>query len=116
MIPKRLETSSRVHSLAEKWRTKTIVDESLSGEEKPGRVSIPAEPGSFRREMTPLRIALPILLQRRTTGYRRTPGILEARIALVFGFAAIMTLFWAPLRSEYEDIQSRIGYVQQQMG
>lgn len=110
------ETSERVSLLLNHWKTKKTLEGGSSDEHCLQHISTPAELGSLKRGTTPLLVALPLLLQRSITRYRRAPGVLDARIAQVFGFAAIMTLFWAPLKSEYEDIQSRVGFVQQQMG
>lgn len=112
---KETETTERVELLASHWNGKTMKGK-LPDEQCSRHLHTPAELGSLKHEMSPMRIALPILLQRSLIRYRRSTGVLDARLAQVFGFAAIMTLFWAPLKSEYEDVQSRVGFVQQQMG
>ena len=112
------ETVSRnkISSLVSEWNKRTADRADLHLEGTTVHVSTPAELGSLKRAMTPLRIALPLLLRRSVLSYRRSSEVVDARIAQVLGFAIIITLFWAPLRSNYEDVQGRLGFVQQQMG
>lgn len=106
----------RVRSLVSRWEEKTRSEKQSPPERTIAHVALPAEFGSLKRVMTPLRVALPILLRRSSIGLRRNPGTFDARIAQVLGFAIILTLFWAPLKSNYEGVQSRVGFIQQQMG
>ncbi|MCJ1295273.1 hypothetical protein MMC34_006835 [Xylographa carneopallida] len=79
----------------------------------PSHISAPAELGSLKRAMTPFRIAFPLLVQRSLIGFRRDPNAILARTMQVIGFAIIITLFFAPLKSDYESVQSRLGFVQE---
>ena len=106
----------RVLSLVSQWAEKTPSKTKLPPERKIAHLALPGEVGSLKRAMTPLRVALPLLLRRSSINLRRNPGTFDARIAQVLGFAIIVTLFWAPLRSNYEGVQSRVGFIQQQMG
>ena len=112
------ETASRdkIDSLAAQWDRATAgkVEPDVMGADV--HVNTPAELGKLKRAMTPLHIALPLLLRRSVLNYRRSSVVLDARIVQVLGFSVIVTLFWAPLKSSYEDVQSRLGFVQQQMG
>lgn len=110
------ETSEKVQSLAVAWKAQEMPEGNFSDDDRTRRIQTPAELRSYERTPASLRTALPILLKRSSVSFRRTPGVLDARIFQVIGFAVIMTLFWAPLKSDYEDVQSRVGYVQQQMG
>ena len=82
----------------------------------PSHISAPAELGSLKRAMTPFRIAFPLLVQRSLIGFRRDPNAILARTMQVIGFAIIITLFFAPLKSDYESVQSRLGFVQEFVG
>ena len=107
---------NRINSFISQW-CKTAIENAHSHVEETDRhVNLPAELGGLERATTPLRIALPLLLRRSFLSYRRNPNIISARIAQVLGFSIIVTLFWAPLGSNYEDIQGRVGFIQQQMG
>lgn len=79
----------------------------------PSHISAPAELGSLKRAMTPLRVSLPLLVRRSIIGFRRDPNAILARTTQVFAYAVIVTLFFAPLKSDYDSIQSRLGYVQE---
>ena len=112
------ETISRdkISSLATQW-DKTTTEKTmpnLTGASM--RISTPPELGKLKRAMTPLHTAFPLLLRRSFLNYRRSSVIFDARIAQVLGFSIIVALFWAPLKSNYEDVQSRLGFVRQQMG
>lgn len=79
-------------------------------------ISAPAELGSLKRAMTPLRVSFPLLVRRSMIGFRRDPNAILARTTQVFAYAVIVTLFFAPLKSDYDSIQSRLGYVQEFVG
>ena len=104
------ETASRVrvHELIEAWEKQgpTIYRSS-------SQIATPAELGSLRREMTPFRIAFPLLLHRSFINFRRNPPSIIARTTQVLGFAVILTLFFAPLKTDYNSIQSRFGFLQE---
>ena len=111
------ETVSRnkISSMVSQWG-KMTADQTRLQLEGPVYVNTPAELGRLKRSMTPLYVAFPILLRRSVPSYRRSSVVVDARIAQVLGFSIIITLFWAPLKSNYEDVQGRLGFVQQQMG
>ena len=114
---KESESSAKVQSLIAEWEGKMNLEAESRGNEATTRqITAPAELGRFDRKTSPLYIAFPILLRRSFTNFRRASEVLDSRVWQVVGFAVIMTLFWAPLRSNYEDIQSRVGFVQQQLG
>lgn len=113
---KEAHTRNKVNALVSRWADQTIGKPSLHSEGSAAQIRSPAELGRLESTMTPLRIAFPILLQRSILSYRRSSQVIDARIAQVLGFTVIVTLFWAPLRLDYEGVQSRLGFVQQQMG
>ena len=106
----------KISSLAVHWDNTTAEKKSSNSTGATVQVKAPAELGKLKRAMTPLHVALPLILRRGFLNYRRSSVIIDARIAQVLGFSIITTLFWAPLKSNYEDVQSRLGFVQQQMG
>ncbi|KAA6407985.1 MAG: ABC transporter [Lasallia pustulata] len=96
------ETVSRnkISSLVSEWNKTTADKADLHLERTTVHVSTPAELGSLKRAMTPLRIALPLLLQRSLLSYRRSSEVFDARIAQMLGFSIIITLFWAAFKVE----------------
>ena len=104
------ETASRlrVRELIEAWEKQgpTIYRSS-------SHIATPAELGSMKREMTPFRVAFPLLLHRSFINFRRNPPSIIARTTQVLGFAVILTLFFAPLKTDYNSIQSRFGFLQE---
>ena len=107
----------RVLFLVSQWADKTSSKMNLPPKQTIAHLALPGEVGSLKRAMTPLRVALPLLLRRSSINLRRNPATFDARIAQVLGFAIIVTLFWAPLCSNYEGVQNRVGFIhQQQMG
>lgn len=82
----------------------------------PSHISAPAELGSLKRAMTPFRVSFPLLVQRSLIGFRRDSGAVLARTSQVLGFGIIITLFFAPLKTDYESVQTRLGYIQEFVG
>lgn len=76
-------------------------------------IATPAELGSLARSMTPFRIAFPVLLHRSFINFRRNPPSIVARTTQVLGYAICLTLFFAPLKSDYYSVQSRLGFIQE---
>lgn len=77
------------------------------------RLSTPAELGALVRHRTSFFASTPPLLHRALINFRRQPPLLLARLMQVVGLAIILTLFYAPLHSDYTSIQNRLGFVQQ---
>ncbi|EEP81993.1 conserved hypothetical protein [Uncinocarpus reesii 1704] len=68
-------------------------------------ISTPAELGSLKRKMVPFSSHVP--------AGTSTPHLLVARTMQVIGIAIILSLFFAPLKTNYESVQSRMGFIQQ---
>ena len=81
--------------------------------QKVSHIATPAELGSLARSMTPFRIAFPILLHRSFINFRRNPPSIVARTTQVLGYSICLTLFFAPLQSDYYSVQSRLGFIQE---
>ena len=80
------------------------------------QISLPAELASFKRAMTPFRIAFPLLIRRNLLNFRRDKTVLIARISQVLGYGVMISLFFAPLKTDYNSIQSRLGFIQELVG
>jgi ABC-type multidrug transport system ATPase subunit len=76
-------------------------------------MTAPAELGLLARERASLIVSLPILLQRATINFFRQPPLMMARTMQVIGYGATLTLFVAPIGSDFYSVQTRIGFVQQ---
>lgn len=79
----------------------------------PSPVATATELGGLTRSMTPFRIAFPLLLHRSYINFRRNPPAVTARTTQVLGFAVLLTLFFAPLKRDYDSVQSRLGFIQE---
>lgn len=76
-------------------------------------IATPAELGSLTRAMTPFHIAFPLLFRRAFINFRRNPSSILARTAQLISFAIILTLFFAPIKSDYYSVQTRVGFIQE---
>ncbi|KAL1959781.1 hypothetical protein VTO42DRAFT_926 [Malbranchea cinnamomea] len=76
-------------------------------------ITTPAELGSLKRQMNPFHLMFPLVLRRSAINLKRQPHLVIARIMQTIGIAIILTLFFAPLKRNYESVQSRMGLVQQ---
>lgn len=76
-------------------------------------IATPAELGSLTRAMTPFYIAFPLLLRRAFINFRRNPSSILARTTQITSFAIILTLFFAPIKSDYYSVQTRVGFIQE---
>ncbi|KUJ14979.1 ABC transporter-like protein [Mollisia scopiformis] len=101
-------TREKVRSLITSWSSN-----DFSAALNPTTISTPAELGSLVRKRTGFWKAYPILVKRAFINFRRQPPLLVARIMQVTGLAIILTLFFAPLKNDYESVQSRLGFIQE---
>ena len=102
------KSRDKVRSLISNW------DNARGQLEKTqSHISVPAELGSLKRTMTPFRISFPLLVQRSLIGFRRDSAAILARTSQILGFSIIVTLFFAPLKSDYESVQTRFGIIQE---
>lgn len=76
------------------------------------QISKPAEIGALLRQRTGLTTSLPVLLNRGLINFRRQPPVLLGRTMQVVGLAVVITCFFAPLKSDYASIQTRVGFIQ----
>lgn len=107
----------QVGSFVSQWDKATADKANLLLAGTTVHLNTPAELGRLERAMTLLSVAFPLLSRRNALNYRRSSMVVDAGVAQVLGFSIIIiTLFWAPWKSNYEDVQGRLGFVQQQMG
>ena len=78
-----------------------------TGAEKLGLVGLEG------RDLTPMHIAVPILVRRGLLCFKRRPDLAGARIMQVVGLGIFITLFFAPLKTDYISFQNRLGVIQQ---
>lgn len=98
----------KVRHLVQSWTS-----ENVDTVRQASHVATPAELGSLRRQMNPFRITFPLVLQRSSINLWRLPAILTARLAQITSMGIILALFFAPLKNDYQAVQSRIGYIQE---
>lgn len=103
----------KVDSLIIEWQRKGI---SSGPAISSSNISTPAELGSFKRGMTPFWVAFPLLIKRSSINFRRDGAVVTARISQVLGYGVIVSLFFAPLKQDYNSIQSRFGFIQELVG
>ncbi|KAN0070025.1 P-loop containing nucleoside triphosphate hydrolase protein [Elaphomyces granulatus] len=101
-------TRKRVQHLITNWE-QTPSDPR----QKTSKIATPAELGSLKRQMHPFRVTFPLVLHRSTINIFRQPPLIVARTLQVIGFSIMMTLFFAPLKNNYEAVQSRMGFIQE---
>lgn len=104
---KESKSREKVQSLILEWdNTQPLITTA-------SHIATPAELGSLARSMTPFRIAFPILLHRSFINFRRNPPSIVARTTQVLGYSICLTLFFAPLKSDYYSVQTRMGFIQE---
>ena len=115
MISVDLQNSTREKRTREKVRSLIMSwgEDPSSLTRSPSHISAPAELGSFKRAMTPFRIAFPLLVKRSSISLKRDSQAILARTSQVVGFGIIIALFFAPLKDDYDAIQSRFGFIQE---
>ena len=115
LITVNLQTNAKEATSREKVRS-LIVQWDVS--EKPiehstSHIATPAELGGLARSVTPFHIAFPLLLKRSFINFRRNPPSIIARTTQVLGYAVCLTLFFAPLKSDFYSVQTRFGFIQE---
>jgi hypothetical protein len=68
------------------------------------------------RELTPMYVAVPILVSRGLLCFKRRPDLAVARMMQVVGFSVCIALFSAPLKTDYISLQNRLGVIQEVTG
>lgn len=105
---KEAASREKVKSLIVGWdKSRSTVTRTTS------HIATPAELGSLTRAMTPFHIAFPLLFRRAFINFRRNPSSILARTTQLTSFAIILTLFFAPIKSDYYSVQTRVGFIQE---
>jgi ABC-type multidrug transport system ATPase subunit len=100
---KEAATRERVQQITQKWEA---IRKPLG--RRASKIASSAELNTLKRETNPFRITFPQVLRRSALNIRRSPEILVARIMQVLGMDIIFCLFFAPLQSNQEAVQSRM--------
>ena len=79
---------------------------------KEAHLTLTASLGTYMRTQIPFSHAFPILLQRGSLNLKRQPNLLLGRISQLVGLGVVLTAFFAPLKTDYYSVQTRVGYVQ----
>ena len=83
---------------------------AIQNETKAGQLRLEGLEG---KELTPMHIAVPILISRGLLCFKRRPDLAVARIMQVVGLSIFIALFFAPLSTDYVSFQNRLGVIQQ---
>jgi ABC-type multidrug transport system ATPase subunit len=110
---KEATSRKKVDLLVRKWQLREL---SFDRPFSTSQIVMPAELGSCERGMTPFRIAFPILVKRSLISFRRDSSVTSNRFSQVIGYGIILTLFFAPLKKDYDSIQTRFGFIQEFVG
>jgi ABC-type multidrug transport system ATPase subunit len=100
---KEASSRQRVDYLIHAWKEEGHVDVRPDG-----RISEVVELDSVMRERNKFTVVLPLLLERSIINIMRNLEVIMARTMQVIGYALIVALFFAPLKNNYEAIQSRM--------
>jgi hypothetical protein len=63
------------------------------------------------RDLTPMCIAIPILIKRSWLCFKRQPDLAIARTMQVVSLGVFIVLFFAPLKTDYFSFQNRLGVI-----
>lgn len=101
-------TRRRVQHLITAWQSNDHVVARQTSQ-----IATPAELGSLKKQMHPLRVTFPLVFHRSTINFFRQPDLIMARTSQIIGIAIIMALFFAPMKNDYAAVQTRMGFVQE---
>jgi hypothetical protein len=104
-------TREKVENLIRRFAAAQRADKPAVSNEVKGEQSGSA--GLEGRELTPMYIAIPILIERGLLCFKRRPEMAVARIMQVVGLSTFIALFFAPLKTDYLSFQNRLGVIQQ---
>ena len=81
----------------------------IQDETRAGRLGLV---GLQERDLTPMHIAMPILIKRCWLRFKRQPELVVVRIMQVVVLGVFIGLFFAPLGTDYFSFQNRLGVIQ----
>jgi ABC-type multidrug transport system ATPase subunit/ABC-type multidrug transport system permease subunit len=105
---KEAASRAKVQGLIQAWQT-----ELQPTTRSTSKIATPAELSSLKRQMNHFHITFPLVLQRSALNIKRNPEIMNARLSQVIGIAIVIAIFFAPLKSNQEAVQSRMGFLQE---
>ncbi|KAL2825826.1 P-loop containing nucleoside triphosphate hydrolase protein [Aspergillus cavernicola] len=111
----RESTQFEVDNLIQKWREGITAATASERFTRPTEIQHrPSDPRFFPPARKPnFPLALRIYIKRSILMFRRYPDWTVCRLVQVVGAALLMVLFYALLRTDYEAIQTRLGFIQQ---
>ncbi|KAI9869134.1 MAG: hypothetical protein M1813_002958 [Trichoglossum hirsutum] len=109
---KEAATREKVQRVIQEWDSVQWQRQDTIGSAS-AKIATPAELSSLKRQMNPFHTTFPLVLQRSFLNILRSPSILLARTMQAVGISILLTLFFAPLQSNAEAVQSRMGFVQE---
>lgn len=104
-------TRRKVRKLIDSWNPENFSKFQRSQELH--QISMPAELGTFQKRTASFRTAFPLVAKRAWINISRQPDLMLGRIMQNVGFAIILGIYFAPLKTGYTSIQTRLGYVQE---
>ncbi|QSS63537.1 ATP-dependent ABC transporter [Histoplasma capsulatum] len=107
-ITRETATRSRVQCLISNW-----AEMPAELTRQTSTIATPEQLGSLMRQINSFHVIFPLVLRRSLINLRRQPPLIAARTMQVVGMSIIISLFFAPLRNDYEAVQSRMGILQQ---
>jgi hypothetical protein len=102
-------TREKVQGLIDSWNEAAL---TISGQQN-AVIATPAELGALRKTKASFSTAFPILVHRSWLNLWRQPPLMIGRIMQIWGLGIIATFFFAPLKTDYYSIQSRLGFIQE---
>jgi ABC-type multidrug transport system ATPase subunit/ABC-type multidrug transport system permease subunit len=102
-------TREKVQGLINKWNEV----QHITSRPESTVIATPAELGALQKQKAPFRIAFPILVHRSWLNLWRQPALTVGRIMQIWGLGILVTFFFAPLKTDYYSIQSRLGFIQE---
>ena len=104
----------RVCNLIDNWDDAYVTEKDKFGSAPStagSAIGMAAELASFKRNTASFYVAFSLLVKRAMKNYWRQPTVVNARLVQLSGYAAIVTLFFAPLQNNYAGIQNRLGLI-----
>jgi ABC-type multidrug transport system ATPase subunit len=111
---KESETRKRVETLISKWNEKSQITSATPEEKTPSTevLYISKEDELFRKSTASFMTAFPILIHRSGLNLWREQNAMIARIMNVVPYGILISLFFAPLHTDYQDVFTRLGMIQ----
>ena len=103
----REKVENLIRQFAETQQTEKLAAQSGAKAEELGLAGLEG------RDLTPMYIAIPILIRRGLLCFKRRPDLAGARILQAVGLGVFTAFYFAPLKTDYFSFQNRLGVIQQ---